>query len=477
MSCARLLIFGVAALAGCASSPPPPPPAGEVPAHFEQAIDASAPLWPSPTWWEGFQDPQLDELILRAQAENWDLYQATARVRQADARARAAGAAFLPSVDLNANSTSYYGRSHGISERETDYGASLGVSYDLDFWGKHRDAMQSADFTWRATQAERATVALAITSGVATTYFQLLSVQEHLDTGRANIKASEATLEVLQRRVDAGYAANSDVTQQRANLAAQRAALPALEQQALELRGALALLDGVAPERLNLRPAKLAEVQMPTVRPGLPAELLIRRPDIVSAESALLAAHADLSLARKAYLPDIKLTASGGVAYPALAAAINTLPGFGLAANAGATLTQAIFDGGKLHNKVDESSAREQELLGAYRAAVLSALSDVENALGSIVHLSEQESELRLQVDESQKVLRTARLRYMVGSADFLVITDAQRSLYQGQDQLADAHRARLAAMVTLFKALGGGWEAPPADQAGKRESTEPMSP
>ncbi len=172
--------------------------------------------------------------------------------------------------------------------------------------------------------------------------------------------------------------------------------------------------------------------------------------------------------ARKAYLPDIKLTANGGVAYPALAAAVNTLPGFGLAANAGASLTQAIFDGGRLRNKIEESDAREQELLGAYRAAVLDALSDVENALGSIVHLSDQELALRHASGRVTESSAAARQRYVAGSADFLVVTDAQRSLYGGQDQFADIHRARLAGIVTLFKALGGGWEASHDSDASK---------
>jgi NodT family efflux transporter outer membrane factor (OMF) lipoprotein len=467
-------LFGAVWLASCASTPPPSLPDNAVPAHFDQVIDSTAPLWPSATWWQGFDDPQLNELISRAQTENWDLFQASARVRQADARARQAGAAFLPTVDLNANATSFYGRSHEISIQETDYGASLGVSYDLDFWGKHRDAAQSADAARRATVADRATVALTITASVATTYFQLLSVQEHIESARANIKASEATLDVVQRRVDAGYAAAADLTQQRATLAAQRAELPALEQQALELHGALALLVGVAPEQLTLRPARLADVRAPAVRPGLPSELLTRRPDLVSAENALVAAHADLALARKAYLPDISLTANGGVAYPALAAAVKTLPGFGLAANVGGTLTQTIFDGGRTHYKIEESSAREQELLGAYRAAVLAALSDVENALGSIVHQSEQESALQTQVEASQRVLRSAQLRYSAGSADFLVITDAQRTLYTGQDQLADIRRAHLASIVTLYKALGGGWEAPPGSEAASEARPAP---
>ncbi|MBS0580845.1 MAG: efflux transporter outer membrane subunit [Proteobacteria bacterium] len=463
-----LVLSGVAA---CASTPPPALPADAVPAHFEQTLDATTPLWPSAIWWREFQDEQLDGLIAQAQAHNWDLFQASARVRQADARARQAGAALLPAVDLKANSTSYYGRTHvpsgtdigrsqEVTDQETDYGAALAVSYDLDFWGKHRDEVSAARSTLRATRAERATVALTVTAGVASTYFALLAVQERAAIARANLASAQTLLGIVQRRVDAGYAASADLTQQRASVAALSAALPVLEQQQLEIRSALALLLGEPPEQLTLRAARLADIQAPVVQPGLPAQLLTRRPDLVGAESALSAAHADLALARKAYLPDISLTASGGVAYPAMAAAVDTLPGFGLAASAGASLTQAIFDGGRRHQKVEESAAREQELLGAYRAAILAALSDVENALGSLQHLTAQEAALRTQVDASQRVLHAAQRRYTAGSADFLAVTEAQRALYGAQDQLTDIQRARLAGVVALFKALGGGWES-----------------
>ena len=453
-----LLIAG--GIAGCASTTPPALPADAVPEHFAQPVDGQAPLWPSATWWQGFHDEQLDGLIAQAQARNWDVYQASARVRQADARARQAGAALLPSVDLSANSTSFYGNSHGTSAHETDYGASLAVSYDLDFWGKHRDEVSAARSTLRASEAERATVALTVTAGIATTYFEVLALEERIAIARASLDGAETILRIVQRRVDAGYAASADLTQQRANVAALSAALPVLEQQELEMRSALAVLLGLPPEQLALHPARLADLAAPVVRPGLPSELLTRRPDLVSAESALSAAHADLALARKAYLPDISLTASGGLAYPAMAAAVDTLPGFGLAASAGASLTQAIFDGGRRRQKTEEATAREQELLGAYRAAILAALADVENALGGIAHLSAQEAALRTQVEAASRVLHSAQRRYVAGSADFLAVTDAQRALYGAQDQLTDIQRAHLASLVTLFKALGGGWES-----------------
>ena len=139
---------------------------------------------------------------------------------------------------------------------------------------------------------------------------------------------------------------------------------------------------------------------------------------------------------------------------------MDTLPGTGLAANAAASLVQVIFDGGKIRAKTDESKAREEELLAAYRAAVIAAFADVENALGNIQHLSAQEDALKEQVAEDEKVLRAAQRKYLAGYADFLVVTDAERTLYAARDQYSDIRRAHLVATVGLFKALGGGWSA-----------------
>jgi NodT family efflux transporter outer membrane factor (OMF) lipoprotein len=448
-------------LAGCATTPPPALKPGDVPAAFEQKPVVNAPVWPARDWWRNYGDPQLAFLMDQAQANNLDIAQAAARLRQADARARQAGSALLPQLGAGANVNTFYGRSNGTSVRETDYNAGLDVSYELDFWGKNRDLLESAKAQLRASQADRATVALTVTSGVANTYFQLLSLRERLAVARANLKSAEEILAVVQRRVTAGYSANADLIQQRAALAAQQATVPALEQQELEARNALAILLGRPPEGFAVAGEGLGALSPPAVAPGLPSALLARRPDIMAAEANLAAAHADLAAARTAYFPAISLTANGGVAYPALAAAIDTLPGVGLAAGAGVSLVQIIFDGGRTEGKIAESRAREEELLAAYRAAVIASFSDVENALGSFAHLGAQEAALREQVTQAEKVLSAARRKYLAGAADFLVVTDAQRALYTARDQLSDIRRARLAASVALFKVMGGGFVAP----------------
>src|SRR4029079_18939197 len=254
-------------------------------------------------------------LMGQAEANNLDMAQAAARVHQADARAKQAGAALLPSLGGAGNVTSLFGRANGVSMHETDYSAGLEASYELDFWGKNRDLVNSAQAAVRASNADRATVALTVTSGVANTYFQLLSLRERIAVARANLKSAQDILNLVQRRVTAGFSANADLIQQRAALAAEQAQLPALEQQELEARNALAILLGRPPEDFTVIGENLGALTPPLVAPGLPSALLTRRPDLAAAEANLLAAHADLEAARKAFLPNITLTANGGIAY------------------------------------------------------------------------------------------------------------------------------------------------------------------
>jgi multidrug efflux system outer membrane protein len=457
----RVLCLCALLLTACARTPPPSLPAADIPAAFEQPLPQNAPVWPALDWWTNFNDPQLRALIQAAQSNNLDIAQAEARLRQADARARQAGAALLPTLGLNGNVDSLYGQTGGTSAHETDYSLGLGASYELDFWGKNRDAADSARAARAASAADRQTVGLTVTGSVAGSYFQLLSLRQRIGVAQANLKSSQDILNLVQRRVSAGYAASADLLQERANMAATQALLPQLQQQELETRNALAILLGRPPEGFAVTGDGLGDLAAPLVAPGLPATLLSRRPDLATAEANLAAAHADLAAARVAFLPSLTLSASAGLQYPALAAAVDTLPGAGLGMGLGAALVQTIFDGGKITAKTNEAEARQEELLAAYRAAVLNAFADVENALGNLTHLAAQETALRDQVAQSEKVLSAAQRKYNAGYSDFLTVTDAERILYTARDQLSDVRRARLVASVALYKALGGGYTAP----------------
>ena len=423
---------------------------------FEQPAIANAPIWPKADWWRGFNSTELDTLIATAQSGNLDLAAAETRIVQADARVRQVGANLLPTVSIgaDANRQTSGGRSAGVS---------IGASYEFDFWGRNRSLLNAAQSSNRATRADRETVALTATAATATTYFQLLSLRERIEIARLNLENARSVLMVTESRVRNGIASQLELAQQRSTIAGQEAAIPQLEQQELETRAALALLLGRPPEGFDVQARALTEIAAPGVAPGLPSELLARRPDVVAAEAGLEAANANLAVARAELLPSISLTGSGGVSSGTLTGLV-TNPFF--AAGIGLSLAQTIFDSGRREAVTDEARAREQELLLAYRSATINAFSEVETTLGSIANLEAQEMYQAEQVAQSEIAFNIAEARYREGVDDFLVVLDSQRSLYQARDQFGLIRLQQLQALVALYKALGGGWEDPNANLA-----------
>jgi outer membrane protein, multidrug efflux system len=445
-------------LAGCLSPGPLPRlNNADVPAAFEEKAAADAPIWPARDWWHGFSSAELDGLIATTQAGNLSVGAAEARVLQADARVRQAGAALLPAIDLGGAA----GRE--FSSRSDSFGLSLGASYELDFWGRNSNALAAAIAAGSATRADRETVALTATTSVANTYFQLLSFRERLSIARLNLENALGVLMVTQARVRDGIATPLELAQQRAAIAAQQAAIPQFEQQELQTRAALAVLLGRPPEGFDVTAQDVEAFALPAVAPGLPSQLLTRRPDVALAEANLEAAHADVAVARAAMFPSITLTGAGGVRSVVLGELLtNPATNFSL----GAALAQTVFDAGRLAAATHEARAREQELLANYRNSAIAAFSDVESALGAIGHLAEQESYLAEQALQAERAFDIAQARYREGVADYLTVLDAQRTLYLARDQLGQIKVQRLLGIVALYKALGGGWQNPSATLA-----------
>ena len=278
---------------------------------------------------------------------------------------------------------------------------------------------------------------------------------------RANLDSTREVLQVIDSRYNAGAATEAELATQRAAVANAELTIVPLQQQEFEARGALALLVGHVPEGFSVTAQHLDDLSEPVVVPGLPAELLQRRPDVLAAETSLQAAHADLNAARAALFPTLTLTGSGGVQNPAMQAAVITLEGAGSTFSLGAALVQTIFDGGRRRAVRDEAQAKEEELLASYRTAILNALLDVETALSAIRHLDLQRAAQTENVAQSERAFEGVRLRYRAGAGDYLSVLDAQRTLYAARDQSSQYKLARLQAVVGLFKALGGGWQQP----------------
>jgi outer membrane protein, multidrug efflux system len=435
------------------------PPA--LPAAYTATAPNESALWPSQDWYHGFASPELDALIAEAAANSFDLAAARSRVAQADARARQAHAAILPGVDAGGNVNYLAGHSSQGSAHETDWAALLSASYEVDFWGKNRAVADSAQYLAIASRADRDTVALTTLAAVADGYFQVLSLRERLTIAHANVDAARSLTAIVESRYRVGLSNPVEVAAQKAALAAAELAIPQLEQSEEEALAALAVLLGRPPEGFKIEGTPIESLREPVVAAGLPSDLLQRRPDILTAEANLRSASANLVAARAALFPSLTLTAAGGIQNPALNAAVITLSGTGPTLNLGASLMQPIFDGGRLRAVRAEAQAKEQELVTSYRAVIVAALVDVENSLSMIHHVDAARDSQNESVAQSEHAFDGAKIRYQQGYGDFLTMLEAQRTVYAARDQFSQYKLARLQALVSLCKALGGGWQAP----------------
>jgi multidrug efflux system outer membrane protein len=418
-------------------------------AYAEQSLSGVAVA--APDWWRSFNSDELSSLIAAALAANPDLAIATERVLQAEVQLRIAGASLLPEVGIGAGTSRRETRPSGGSWSRSDgSNATLSASYEIDLWGRNAAGVSAASALLRASRYDFETTRLTLVTGVASTYFQVLSLRGRLATARENLVIAERVFAVVDARVRHGAASALDLARQQAAVLGQRAAIPPLELQERQTLFALALLLGRAPEGFNAgfgtaganaaAAAHLTDLTVPRVSPGLPAELLTRRPDLASTEAQLAAANANITAARAALLPSIQLTGSAGLA-------------------SSASVAQSIFDGGRLRGQVDIAESRERELIENYRKAILAALADVEGALASSGRTAEQEVLQQQILEQARRALRLAEVRYREGADDLLTLLDAQRTLFQAEDQLAQIRLSRLQASIGLFKALGGGWK------------------
>ena len=292
--------------------------------------------------------------------------------------------------------------------------------------GRKRRGRAAAESSLRASRFDLETVRLTLVTGVASAYFQVLSLRGRLAIARENLVIADRVFAVVDARVRNGAASALDLARQQTAVLSQRAAIPPLELQERQTLYALAILAGRPPEGFEPAGASVAALAVPRVAPGLPADLLARRPDLASAEAQLAAANANVAAARAALLPGIQLTGSAGLASNVL---INFLNAPTAALALGASLVQTIFDGGRLRGQVDVAASRERELIESYRKSILAALADVESALASGGRTADQELLQEQVLVEARRALRLAEIRYREGVDDLLTVLDAQRTL------------------------------------------------
>ncbi|WP_232522289.1 efflux transporter outer membrane subunit [Marinimicrobium alkaliphilum] len=461
MFTARYLTLAAAMLAisaGCARIDPIERPVVDTPASWQSAValtDAGEHHI-DPQWWTDFGSSQLNALIEEAQAQSPELDVAYERLRQAQLRARSAGSSLFPSLNLGAGTS--YRRDQdplqgGWFSNETT-SANLGVSYELDLWGGVAASRRAAEASFMASEYDYVAANLSLTGAVASAWFEWLALAERVAVARENLALSERVLQVVDARYRNGAASAADLARQQTNVLSQRANLPPLEFQAKQTRRALAVLLGRVPQDNDWQAEPLADLQVPTIDPIAPAELLLRRPDLARAEAQLQSADANVAVARTAFLPSVSLSAMAGLG----ASGLFTLSDANQSRNVSLSLSQAIFDGGQRRAQRGISESQQRELVAQYRGAILDALRETDDALGRVQLNETQEQSQADILEQAERTLHLTEVRYREGSDELLTLIDAQRSVFQAREQLIQARLSRLIAAVDLYKALGGGW-------------------
>jgi multidrug efflux system outer membrane protein len=464
-------VFGavclVQALAGCFVDTEKPELKLEVPDRYRLAQGAVDAAPPALDWWRSFRSAELTSLVEEAQTANFDIAVAIANILQADAQVRTAGAALLPDASgsgtitrsrASTGGTSSSGGKGGgpsIAPDRTTYQVLGNASYILDFWGQNRAALLAADENAVAKRYAREVVVLTTVSNVANAYLQVLAAQDRLRVARDDVAAASRILTLIRERMSVGTASSLEVSQQEALLANLRASVPPLEITLRQNEATLALLLGRAPEHLSIKGGSLDTLTAPRVTPGLPSELLNQRPDIRQTEAELKSTNHSVESARAAFFPSIQLTSQAGFQSLALASLFGT-PAFFY--SAAASVTQPIFDGGLKLGAFELAQGQQVAALQTYRKSVISAFTDVENAL---VALQQQTTRERLQADavkSSREAFNISETRLREGTLDLVTLLNTQQTLFQAQDTLIQVRLARFLGVVSLFQSLGGGW-------------------
>ncbi len=440
----------------------------DIPGSYREARGSPEAAPPSLDWWRSFRSRELTSLMEEALAANFDIAVAIAQISQADAQVRITGAALLPTIDLSASDTaqqpSSRGGSRGSSFSNT-YATSLTASYIIDFWGKNRAALNADLEKAVASRYNREVVTITALSSVANTYFQVLAARDRLRIARRNLGDSSRILFLIKQQFDAGTKSDLDVAQQESLVEQVRATIPPLEETLRQDIAALAVLVGKAPEHFNARGAGLQAVTVPRVTPGLPSELINRRPDVRQAEEQLKSADYSVESARAAFFPTITLT---GGPFGFESAALKSL--FGPGAwfyTAAASLTQPLFDGGVLLGQFELQRGLQAQSLQAYRKSVLSAFSNVEQALIAVEQTTAQERIQENVVKASRRAFTLSEQQMNSGTVNMVTLLQVEQTLFTAEDQLVLVQLARRLAVVSLYQALGGGWPPTVPAQAG----------
>jgi multidrug efflux system outer membrane protein len=449
-------------IAGCAVGPNYHRPAVQTPASYRDLsessqIQAQAASFADLPWWQIFQDSQLQDLIRTALKQNYDLRLATERINSGRAQLAITRSSLFPQVQANGDFSG--GREYDFQTKSNFLTLTGDAAFQLDFFGRLRRATQASRAELLATEDGRNTVLLTLVSDVANDYFALLQLDLQLQITDETVKTQQDSVKLTNLRLDHGVATKLDVLQAQQVLDTANAQIPDLERQIAQEENAISILLGDYPQGVP-RGLPLAEQSLPPEVPsGLPSSLIERRPDIREAEHNLVAANAEIGVAKAQFFPQIALTGSGGGSFGRSSAFSSLMSSQIGIWSYGVQVSQPVFTGGALRGNLHLAESQHQQALIAYQQAIQRAFGDVSDALIGYQKFHEVRVRQQESVADLQESVRLSNLRYQGGTTTYLEVLDGQRSLFAAELTLAEARGNEYQSLVQLYKALGGGWQ------------------
>jgi multidrug efflux system outer membrane protein len=474
-SATLLLVGGVLGAAGCSVGPNYKRPAASVPAAYRGSGTSETPsAEPRPPganassgvaaslgdekWWDVFEDQELQGLIRTALEKNYDVRIAATRVVQAQAQLGITRADQFPSLSAGGNVASQRNPTNGpIPSYEITQGqVTASAAWNVDFWGRYRRATESARATLLANEWAQKEVMATLVANLATNYFQLRQLDLELEISKNTLNSRQDSLELTKTLEQHGMNSLLDVRQSEQLVYTAATEVPDLERQIQQEENAISILLGANPGDIPRGLRLTEQPHAPEVPVGLPSSLLERRPDIREAEENLVAANAQIGVARAAYFPQISLTGSAGYESPTLT---NLFTGPAGVWNLVGSLTQPIFEGGRLKSGVRLAEAQREQMLLTYQQTIQGAFRDVSNAL--VAYRKNREFRIQQQhlADSAEDAAKLSEVRFKAGTTDYLEVLTNETNYFSAELGLAQAQGNELTALVSLYQALGGGWE------------------
>jgi len=457
-----ILMLTPSFLAGCMVGPNYHRPAVPTPTAYRDLSEnpqaqAQAASYADLPWWQVFQDPQLQELIRTAVKQNYDLQLATERINAARAQVAITRSNLFPRVQGSGN---FAGGKEGNFQTTSNFlTLTADAAFQLDFFGKLRRATEASRAQLLATEDARQTVILTLVSDVASDYFALLQLDLQLQITHETVKTQEDSVKLTNLRVEHGVATKLDVLQAQQVLDSANATIPDLERLIAQEENAISILLGNYPQGVPRGLPLIEQPLPPEVPPGMPSSLLERRPDIREAEQFLVAANAEIGVAKAQFFPQISLTGSGGGSF-GWSSLFSSLMSSQLGIwSYGAQVSQPIFTGGALRGNLRLAESQHQQALIAYRQAIQQAFGDVSDALIGYQKLHQVRVRQEDTVKDLQESVRLSDMRYKGGTTTYLEVLDGQRSLFNAELTLAQARGTEYQSLVQLYRSLGGGWQ------------------